>query len=282
MSKKILSVIVAVVVIVLGGLGSVPVSAKAVTLNKNSLTLTVKGKATLKLNGVKASRVQWESSDKKVITVSSKGTVKAKKAGKAVVYAYYSGKAYSCDVTVSKAAETKVETKAEPKVEPRTSNHATSYADVAFDDTWAVLFTACGNYSSYAATREGTNCTYNLGLETVFITENIEETQSLYEAGKAEAYIQELATSYKNAASVHVAASIAAGADYALYKSTVKAFDGKYTVYYTTMVGNIQINATLTADDGSEPTEDVELSVEKSIREAYACAKSWATLDTVD
>lgn len=56
-------------------------------------------KYTVKLKNAKS--VKWSSSDKKVLTVSSKGVIKAKKSGKAKVTTRYKGKKYRCSVTVS-------------------------------------------------------------------------------------------------------------------------------------------------------------------------------------
>lgn len=267
-SKKFIVALVAVVGIILGVLGSVPVSAKGVSLNKDEVTLRVKEKTALKLTGAISSKVQWKSSDRKIAKVTTKGVVKGVKAGTAVVYAYYCGNEYECTVTV------------EPK--EKRAESVTNYADVTFGGDWAVLSTACGNYSSYSASREVGSRTYSVGMECIFLTEDIAETQALYEASTAETYIKTLANSFEGAEYVYVAAAINSSADFALYKCTVRTFDGEYLVYYTTMVGNIQINATLTADDGSKPSEDVEASVEEIIKSAYPCAKSWATLDTID
>ena len=68
-------------------------------LSKSKLSLYVGGKATLKLSGA-VGTVKWTSSDTKVATVSSKGVVTAKKAGKATVAAKISGKSFKCAVTV--------------------------------------------------------------------------------------------------------------------------------------------------------------------------------------
>jgi hypothetical protein len=55
--------------------------------------------STLKLNST-SKKIIWKSSDKTVATVSSKGLVTAKKAGKTTVSASLSGKKYNCIVTV--------------------------------------------------------------------------------------------------------------------------------------------------------------------------------------
>lgn len=83
--------------------------SKPVKLSKSTATVTVGKSTTLKAkyNGksVKATKVKWTSSKKAVATVSSKGKVKAKKAGNTVIKATYrrNGKSYTaqCKVTVT-------------------------------------------------------------------------------------------------------------------------------------------------------------------------------------
>ena len=85
-----------------------------VKLNKTKSTMTVGKKQTLKatVTPKKASSkaVVWKSSNKKVATVTSKGVVKAKKAGTATITATAkdgSGKKATCKVTVKKASAAK-------------------------------------------------------------------------------------------------------------------------------------------------------------------------------
>lgn len=72
--------------------------AASVKLSKTKATLTVGQKYTLSVKGTKA-KVTWSSSDKKVATVS-KGVVKAKKEGTAVITAKAGKKKMTCKVTV--------------------------------------------------------------------------------------------------------------------------------------------------------------------------------------
>lgn len=87
---------------------AVPTSAAAKpALNKTKLTLTVGASATLKVkNAAKKETVKWASSKKTIATVTSKGKVTAKKAGKTVVSATLkkAGKTLKCNVTVKAAA----------------------------------------------------------------------------------------------------------------------------------------------------------------------------------
>ena len=77
---------------------AVTASAASISLNKKSLTLAVKDRYTLKLTGAK--NVSWSSKNKAVASVSKKGLVTAKKAGKTVITASYKGKKYKCSVVV--------------------------------------------------------------------------------------------------------------------------------------------------------------------------------------
>lgn len=85
-----------------GSLGvgtNVASAASKVKISKKSLSLTVGSSTHLKITGTKK-KVKWKSSKKSVATVSSKGKVKAKKAGKAVVTATVGKKKLKCKVTV--------------------------------------------------------------------------------------------------------------------------------------------------------------------------------------
>ena len=89
------------------------VSAKApdttiTTVNKNGTkistlekTLKVGKSTTLKVTGTKK-KVTWSSSNKKIVTVNSKGKITAKKAGTAKIYCKVGGKKYVVKVTVTK------------------------------------------------------------------------------------------------------------------------------------------------------------------------------------
>ena len=79
----------------------VTVKNKKVQLNKKTVTLEVGKKVTLKLkNAPKKKKITWSSNNKKIATVSKKGVVTAKKAGKANITAKVNGKKYVCKVTV--------------------------------------------------------------------------------------------------------------------------------------------------------------------------------------
>ena len=78
---------------------AMPVSASAAKLNKTSISLNVGKTCTLKATGTKE-KIAWTSSNKSIATVSSKGLVKAKKKGTAVITAKYGKKKLTCKVTV--------------------------------------------------------------------------------------------------------------------------------------------------------------------------------------
>lgn len=77
-----------------------PITAEAkIDLNKKSVTLDAGKSVQLKLTGTKK-KVTWSSSNKKVVTVSSSGKVKAKGEGVATIRAKVGKKTYKCKVTV--------------------------------------------------------------------------------------------------------------------------------------------------------------------------------------
>lgn len=68
-------------------------------ISPTSVTLNVRGSKTLKL-AYNKKKVKWSSSNKKIVTINSKGKVTAKKTGKATIYAKVGKKRYSRKVTV--------------------------------------------------------------------------------------------------------------------------------------------------------------------------------------
>jgi len=73
---------------------------KAPKLNKSKLNLTVGKTAALKVKNTKK-KIKWSSSKKSVATVTQKGKVKAKKAGKTTITAKIGKKKLKCKVTVT-------------------------------------------------------------------------------------------------------------------------------------------------------------------------------------
>lgn len=73
-------------------------ASKQKALNITDLSLSVGQSQKLKISG--GGKIKWSSSKKSVASVSKKGTVKAKKSGKATITARVSGKKLTCNVVV--------------------------------------------------------------------------------------------------------------------------------------------------------------------------------------
>lgn len=82
------------------------VQAASIKLNKTSLTIYTGKTSTLKVIGT-SKKVTWSTSNKKVATVSSKGTVSAKYPGNAIITARVSNKNLKCKVTVKRQTTSK-------------------------------------------------------------------------------------------------------------------------------------------------------------------------------
>lgn len=106
-----------------------------VKLNKTKATLCLGETLQLKLKNADG-KVKWSSSSKKVATVSKKGVVTAKKAGKARITATLNGKRYSCFVIVKNgivASATKVSLKAGKKKDVKVTLEGYDEVAVAWD-----------------------------------------------------------------------------------------------------------------------------------------------------
>ncbi|MGN0240992.1 MAG: VWA domain-containing protein [Candidatus Weimeria sp.] len=81
---------------------SVPVNsyASVIKLSKKSISLVLTKSEQLKVKNSTGGKIKWSSSDKKIAAVSQKGLVKAKKLGKAVIYAKVKSRTLKCKVTV--------------------------------------------------------------------------------------------------------------------------------------------------------------------------------------
>jgi hypothetical protein len=84
-----------------------PVNANAATIkiNKTNLVLYIGDTTNLKITGT-SKTVKWNTSNKKIATVSSKGKVTALKHGSVTITATLSGKKYTCKVTAKYDTET--------------------------------------------------------------------------------------------------------------------------------------------------------------------------------
>lgn len=81
-------------------------AASTVKLDRKALTIYAGGSTTLKTTGI-TKGIKWSSSKNSVATVSQKGVVTAKKAGKAVITAKAGSKKAQCTVTVKKQLSAK-------------------------------------------------------------------------------------------------------------------------------------------------------------------------------
>ena len=81
-------------------------ASSKIKLNKSKATIYVGKSTTLKMSGT-TKKVTWKSSNKKVVTVNSKGKVTGKKKGKATITATVNKKNYKSVVTVKKKAVAK-------------------------------------------------------------------------------------------------------------------------------------------------------------------------------
>ena len=95
--RQMVAVIVCVSVL-LGGV-NIKTQAAAPAINKTKATIKVGKKVKLKIKNTNQT-VKWKSSNKKVATVSKKGVVKGKAAGKVTITATVGGKKYKCKVKV--------------------------------------------------------------------------------------------------------------------------------------------------------------------------------------
>lgn len=82
-------------------------AARKVRLNKTKATIYVGKTVTLKLKNNRK-KIKWSSSNRKVATVTSKGKVKGKKAGKVTITAKVGKKKYKCKITVKKKNNNRV------------------------------------------------------------------------------------------------------------------------------------------------------------------------------
>lgn len=78
-----------------------PAAAKTIKLNSKTVYMAPGDTYQLKVVNTKK-KVVWKSSNKKVVTVSGKGRLKAKKTGKATITARVKGKKLKCKVIVEK------------------------------------------------------------------------------------------------------------------------------------------------------------------------------------
>ena len=137
MKKKFFSLFIALALVL--GVVFVPnVDAGTPTLNLTNATYYVEvGKSfAIKLNGLKASKVKWSSSNKYVATVSKKGVVKGLKKGTATITGKYKKLKFKVKVTVTGKSNIK-HTFKDLTVEYKNSGTINYLGD----NCWAITFT---------------------------------------------------------------------------------------------------------------------------------------------
>lgn len=97
---KRIAVLMALVLLLSSCLQTDSFAAKKVKLNKTKITMKVGDTFKLKLKNNKK-KIKWSSSKKKIVSVSKKGVLKAKKIGKSTITAKVGKKKYKCKVKVA-------------------------------------------------------------------------------------------------------------------------------------------------------------------------------------
>jgi expansin (peptidoglycan-binding protein) len=164
---------------------AVPSTAQAkAALNKKNVTLTVGKSITLKMKGTKK-KVKWSTSNKKVVTVSKKGKVKAKKVGKATVTAKIGKKKYKCKIKVLKKStkNTTSDTTGTKNTETVAPSEDTLNADVG---EYSLTYVHSGEGTYYY--RESTGAANLDYLEDTYYTAAMNNED--YMNGLAGAYIE--------------------------------------------------------------------------------------------
>lgn len=83
-----------------------------IKMKTKNIVLVTGERKKLKVTGIKRnSKIRWKSSNKKIVSVSKKGIICAKKNGRAVVTAKYKNKKVKCSVTVLSKANAKQDKK---------------------------------------------------------------------------------------------------------------------------------------------------------------------------
>ena len=108
MKKRIIAILTCLVIIISVVYFAPDSDAGVQTLNltSQSKTITVGQSFQCKLDGLKASKVKWSSSNKKVATVNKKGVVKGVSSGKASIMGKYKGIKFTIKVSVSGNSKT--------------------------------------------------------------------------------------------------------------------------------------------------------------------------------
>lgn len=100
MKKKIFAAFLIFVMVLLAIVPQRTDGAAKTKLSKSKATMEVDSKLTLKLENAGDEKITWTSGNKKIASVTSKGTVTAKSEGTVKVTAKQNGKKYVCTITV--------------------------------------------------------------------------------------------------------------------------------------------------------------------------------------
>ena len=166
----------------------VQAAKKKPKLNKKKLTLTVGQTAKLKVKNTKK-KIKWSSSKKSVATITKKGKVKAKKAGKTTITAKFGKKKLKCIVTV-KAKKASTTSAPKPTTKPGTTTsgeitvaniisalHIKDYSEMT------VTFTSeqklgKGAFTIHTKKWKSSNFEYTLAVDRISTVDNV--TYTLY------------------------------------------------------------------------------------------------------
>ena len=150
MKKEILAII-CMIVLSLTYITCFPVNAaniKKIKLNKKSVTIYIGKKVKLKVKT--KGKVKWKSSNRKIATVTKKGVVKAKKAGRTKIIAYKGRRKAICKVVVKKK-KNKSPVISPPPL-PNGVDKRDTIAFYNYDDFFKSVQTAKNNYLSNKVT----------------------------------------------------------------------------------------------------------------------------------
>lgn len=106
MKKRIALLVAALIVFGMIYIPEVDAGVQTLNLTTQSKTIAVGQSFQCKLNGLKASKVKWSSSNKKVATVNKKGVVKGISSGKATIAGKYKGIKFNIKVSVLSNSKT--------------------------------------------------------------------------------------------------------------------------------------------------------------------------------
>lgn len=101
--RRLITFILTAILTIITVACSVNANASSFSLNKKKVALKIGETFQLKVNATGPMQYVWKSSNKSVVTVSSTGKLRAKKAGNAIVTVSTNGKTEKCKVAVEKA-----------------------------------------------------------------------------------------------------------------------------------------------------------------------------------